>query len=264
MSDQVRTDEPLGAFPPALAVGQYTTLADFYWLGLVSYVGDPAQIRDNWPNLPRRLELVLSADPDFEYAYQAGGLLLMSSAQHGAADEVLSQAVERYPDRWIFPFYAGFNAWQGFGDIDRAGKLLLKAAAIVDSPPMLSKIANRLLVSGDRLDQAIQLVEALLADPQPPLLYERFSSELAALRLERDLRQLERARDNFRRLRGRLPAELHELLRDFPELYSVAARINAFYDNSSGVFRSPLLPKRLELPSLDGGSSLNKPKAGLE
>lgn len=241
--------EPLLVLPKPFAFGQETTLADLYWVHLVSYVGHPHAIRNDWPRLSQLLERVVTMDPDFRYAYQAGGLLLTSGGHHDEADDVLVRGMERFPDQWVFPFYAGFNAWQGLGQLDRAARLFFQGAQISGSPRMLSVVSTRLLATTDRLEQALLLVEAALSQPQPPLLYERLVEERTALYIERDLRYLEVSAQAFADRTGRMPMDLEELTSDSLKLEKLVARIQAQYDAGMGTFRSPFLPTRLSLPS---------------
>lgn len=251
---------PLPALPPAFALGQHTTVADLYWLNMIAYVGHPAHIASDWPQLPRLLDRVLATDPDFEYPYQAGGLLLFSSDRHEKADEILSEAVERFPHRWVFPFYAGFNAWQGLGQMDRAAKLFFQAAQHGDSPRMLSGVASRLMTAHDRIDQTILLIEAALSQPKPPVIYERLVQELQDLRIERDLRALESAHADFLEQVGRPPVHLDELLGKRRDLRATALRIEARYDVADQSFSSPHLARRVTLSELSDAPSPDSPE----
>lgn len=231
------------------SLGQRTTVADLRWLGLISYLGTPGNIKEQWPQLVDRAASIHRVDPRFAPAYEAPGLLLMSIGRVDDADEMFTKGLAINPTRWRLAFYAGFNAWFGLGDAKRSAELLLRASQSDESPAMLTGLANRILATGHDPATALGFMMALESDDTPPALRDTLQRLKDDLTVEFQLRAVEERIQVFRINQARPPRSLREIGIEDPYLQ---------YDPHTGEVASSLLERRVILPQ-DHPSSAGGP-----
>src|SRR5207248_2422831 len=57
-----------------MSLGFNNVVADYYWVQALQYFTDPTEALNQYKNLGDYLDLVLSIDPDYEYAYKFAGI----------------------------------------------------------------------------------------------------------------------------------------------------------------------------------------------
>lgn len=221
------------------SIGQRTTVADIRWLGLISYLGTPHNIQEQWPHLFDRAAAIHRIDPRFTPAYEAPGLLLMSVGRVDAADEMFAKGLAINPTRWRLAFYAGFNAWFGLGDAKHSAELLLRASESDESPAMLPGLASRILATGHDPATALGFMAALTNEDTPPGLRDTLKRLKDDLTIEFQLRAVEERIQIFRINHARPPRGLSEIGIEDPSLR---------FDPLTGEVSSSLLERRVMLP----------------
>jgi len=161
-----------------LALGQHTTIADWYWLQLAQYLGNDAAREAGWPALYPYAQLITDLDPDYGYAYELAGLLLASTDRLTESDAILNKGMGNAPHRWQIPFYAAFNRWFYRGDLAGAGPLLQRAASLPGSPDYLMQFARDMTGGLQPSQRAAGFLESLLATDPPPAARERILERL--------------------------------------------------------------------------------------
>lgn len=84
--------------------------ADIQWMRFINYLGSLKTVDEsNLPEVSKRLEEIISYDPNFESAYK-DGVLSMSVADPAKTVEILKRACQNdfLKSNWQIPFYAGF------------------------------------------------------------------------------------------------------------------------------------------------------------
>lgn len=236
-----------GAAMRRFTLGQHTTAADLSWLKMVQYVGTSQVANAQWPQLLELLQEVTDLDPEYGYAYEAGGLLLSLTGRIDESDAILEKGMEHVPDRWQLPFFAAFNHWYERGDLMRGAELLVRAAAIPGSPDYVTNLAARLSSGANQIEVAIELLSATLSEGVPEEAEEEMVRKLNELIVERDLRWLEAQLAEYFEQHGAHPPMLGTLLLiGQVERLPVAPDGSLYdYDPATGEVSSAMLPKRL-------------------
>lgn len=238
---------PEGSSATRFGLGQQTTLADFYWLQLVQYVGTPTVIKKGFPQLLELVDLITDLDPEHGYAYEVGGILLSTAGRIEESNRILEKGMEHVPHRWQLPFYAGYNQWFEAEELSRGAELVLRAARIPGSPAYLTGLATQLFSSADQLEAAILLLQAALEQNPSEAIKEEMLARHADLLIERDLRYLEEAIARYEARFGHPPSSLLLLVGPIINGLPTAPDGSAYvYDEESASVSSPLLPRRLE------------------
>ncbi len=159
-SQDLLSKSPLG--------GCHKFAADVQWMLFINYCGSIDAINEeNAPEVNRRLMQILRNDPDFEKAYEVGGLMLSVAAPKEAI-AVFQQGIgnPRLKHNWQMPFLAGYIMTHHMKGKDRdlaQAERFFREAAQRSSPPephVLSSLnrirAQRMLDNGT--DQGIRLV----------------------------------------------------------------------------------------------------------
>jgi len=204
-------------------------VADYYWLQTIQLTGR-ARTAEEYRDIADYAQLVTDLDPDFAYVYQFGGVVVpfnygretwVNTAESTA---LLEKALARYPvstpGTWSPATYlflrilVAYN-WSVFQkEYARAAHLLEETARLPGAPPYLPFLTTRLYTQAGSFDAAdafaTQFATAA-ADPDTRAAFERRKDEIA---LERILRTLDEAVAAYRERRGRLPAQLRELVSD--------------------------------------------------
>lgn len=109
--EQLKIMPSYGLVAKAPAIGGFQKFAsDVEWMLFINYLGSLSTVdKDNIAEVAKRLDKILSYDPNFEKAYQVG-VLSISNADPSKAIEFLDKACEndQFKNNWQLPFYAGF------------------------------------------------------------------------------------------------------------------------------------------------------------
>jgi len=172
-SQELLAKTPLG--------GCHKFAADVQWMLFINYCGSIDVINeDNAPEVARRLRQILRNDPDFEKAYEVGGLMLSVAAPKEAI-EIFQQGIgnPRLKHNWQMPFLAGYIMTHHMKGKDRdlaQAERFFREAAQRSSPPephvlsSLSRIrAQRMLDGGTNenirlVNQKQAFLHALVSD----------------------------------------------------------------------------------------------------
>ena len=119
-------------------------LADYYWLQLVSYVGDAElQSADKYSKAEQYIDLVVELDPNFISAYWFASFIIGGDLKSPArAAEILEKGINNNPDSWYIPFIAGINQFLFARDQIRAAKYYRRAAQFPEAPDWLVRQAE--------------------------------------------------------------------------------------------------------------------------
>jgi len=101
-SKALLSSAPIGGF--------HKFASDVEWMLFINYMGNLKSVeKDNCDEVVRRLEKIISLDPNFDKAYQVG-VMSISVASPEQAVSLLKKACDNadLKDNWKLPFYAGF------------------------------------------------------------------------------------------------------------------------------------------------------------
>ena len=85
---------PLGAALALASPGIRLSIADFYWLETVQYVGEPRGRERGFEKLLPLADLVTDLDPGHGYAYQTAGIVLSAEGRVDESDVILRKGMQ--------------------------------------------------------------------------------------------------------------------------------------------------------------------------
>ena len=164
------------------------------------------------------LDITTTLDPLFEDPYEFGGIVL--ATELGAVDKsiaILKKGMKNVPEDhkryWYLPFFLAFDYMFYKGDYLTAAHYLEKASRFPQSPTYLPFLVARLYANADNSDVAIVFLREILKSTESPELKKKLKKRIKEVKVERDIRALEAARDRFLVRWDRYPSSLVELVK---------------------------------------------------
>ncbi|RMG57205.1 MAG: hypothetical protein D6713_10135 [Deltaproteobacteria bacterium] len=225
-------------------------LADIYWLRVIQYAAEKRYTRNGLEWMYRSVDLITELDPRFETAYQFGGIVLAFDPDFvDESIEILEKGMRNIPDRWVFPFYIGFNYFFYLRQFDRAAEYLMKASELPGAPAYLPLLATRLLAEARKPETALVFLKGMLEKTQDPTLREKIKDRIRRVQVERDLLFLEEGVKAFRERFGRYPRNLRELVEKRVIRRIPPEPFNGYYyfDEKTKEVKSSTVKERLKL-----------------
>lgn len=124
----------------------------------IYYYGEQALVSGDYNALYDMLDQSISLDPEWDYPYQYGALLLpISGPDIEGGYDLVEQATERFSDDWRFWFIKGYYEMKYFDDNLKASKSFFMAFQKPGSPRYLAFLAATLSdkASQDKLTEFI-------------------------------------------------------------------------------------------------------------
>jgi tetratricopeptide (TPR) repeat protein len=204
---------PKGEYLKPALLGYHHLGADILWLRLVQVIGKKGNSEDEYEWMYHALDVLTTLDPQYAYAYYAGGVILGDIANRpDLSIRLLEKGVKANPQVWNIPFLLGYNYYFLLGDPAKGAEYIMKAASLPDGPSYLPGLATRLAAEAGNPDTAMAFLEARLTDTQDPEMREVLASRMKEVIIEQDLRTLESAVEAYRTQHRALPATLTDLV----------------------------------------------------
>jgi tetratricopeptide (TPR) repeat protein len=188
------------------------TVADYYWMQTVQYIGDNAARREGLPLVLPLVDLITDLDPDHGYAYQSAGLVLSSVLRLDESDAILKKGIERGPNWWSYSFYLAFNDFYYRGDYASAARWAEQSARTPGASPRIAALALALQVKSGAPDHAVRMIDEMLASVTDEKLRANLKEQHKLAMLQRDFAALDATVARFKEARGRPPGHLEELV----------------------------------------------------
>ncbi|HZZ85782.1 MAG TPA: tetratricopeptide repeat protein [Anaeromyxobacteraceae bacterium] len=188
------------------------TVANFYWLLAVQYIGDQALRRGACEELYPLVDLITDLDPGHGYAYQTAGIVLSAAGRIGESNRILQKGIERGPDWWTYPYYVAFNHFFYLGDYAGAAEWAERAARTKGASPNISHLALAMRVKSGDPDDAVRLLAGLRDEARDESTRGALEEQYRLALLQRDFARIDRASEAFRAARGRPPESVRELI----------------------------------------------------
>lgn len=188
------------------------SVANYYWLQTVQYIGDQHLRRGDYAKLFPLIDLVTDLDPGHGYAYQTASIALASAGRLEESDAILRKGIERGPNWWTYPFYLAFNEFYYRGDYPAAARWAEQAARTPGASPNMAKLALSLKVKSGDPDDAVRFLAEMRGTARDEKTAEILEEQYRIAVLQRDFATLDAAVERFRAERGRDPSSLGELV----------------------------------------------------
>jgi tetratricopeptide (TPR) repeat protein len=154
------------------SVGYTRAATDSVWLATIQYFGG-GNPNERYSSLPALIQTVVELDPDFEYPYLFGGLVLPWQGDAPAALALLDAGQARFPQNALLPYYAGAIARLNLQDNQRAAAYFQRAARLPGAPPAAALLAGVSLTEGDDRQVALAWWEGVIASTDNEQIRER-------------------------------------------------------------------------------------------
>ena len=239
---------PKGEYLKPALLGYHHLGADILWLRLVQVVGKKRNSADEYEWMYHALDVITTLDPQYTYAYYAGGVTLGDSANRpDLSNRLLEKGINANPEVWYIPFLLGYNYYFLLGDPAKGAEYIMHAARLPDHPPYLTGLATRMAAEAGNPDTALAFLEARLRETQDPGMREVLVDRMKEVIIERDLLLLERAVESYRAQHWALPATLTALVAAgaLPNLPPEPFGGDYRLDPKTGSVSSSTHPKRL-------------------
>jgi tetratricopeptide (TPR) repeat protein len=239
---------PKGEYLKPALLGYHHLGADILWLRLIQVIGKKRNSADEYEWMYHALDVITTLDPQYAYAYYAGGVILGDLANRpDLSIRLLERGVKANPEVWNIPFLLGYNYYFLIGDPDKGAEYIMEAARRPDGPSYLPGLATRMAAEAGNPDTALAFLEARLTDTQDPEMREILAYRLKEVIIERDLRILESAVGAYRTQYRTFPATITDLVAAgaLPILPQEPFGGDYQLDSKTGSVSSSTHPKRL-------------------
>jgi tetratricopeptide (TPR) repeat protein len=204
---------PKGEYLKPALLGYHHLGADILWLRLVQVVGKKRNSEDEYEWMYHALDVLTTLDPQYAYAYYAGGVILGDLANRpDLSNRLLEKGFRANPNVWNIPFLLGYNYYFLLGDPAKGAEYIMEAARLPDGPFYLPGLATRMAAEAGSPDTALAFLEVRLRETQDADMREFLANRMKEVIIERDIRLLENAVEVYRTRHQALPVMLDDLV----------------------------------------------------
>jgi tetratricopeptide (TPR) repeat protein len=203
---------PRGSSLRTLSPPVRLSIANYYWLLTVQYVGDSRADQRGYGNLLPLVDLVTDLDPKHGYAYQSAGIVLSTHGMLEESDRILKKGMERGPNWWTYPFYIAFNHFFYRGDYAEAARWAELAAKTPGASTNISHLALSMKAKSGTPEDAVTFLAEMMSSAKDEKTRSALEEQYKLAVLQVHFRDLDAAVESFRSLHGRAPAPLAELV----------------------------------------------------
>lgn len=204
---------PKGEYLKPALLGYHHLGADLLWLRLLQVIGQRRISAEEFEWMYHALDVITTLDPQYAYAYYAGGSVLVDQADRpDLSNRLLEKGAEANPQVWYIPFLLGYNYYFLLGDPAKGAEYIMKAAILPERPAYLPGLATRMAAEAGSPDTALAFLEARLLETKDQQTRESLAERMKVVIIERDIRILESAVGAYLTQRGTLPATFTDLV----------------------------------------------------
>lgn len=208
---------PSGNFLKGAALSYDELLADILWIKAIGYFGGHAVTDQNYDWLYHILDITTTLDPLFENPYEFGGIVLATEVRDvDQSIAILKKGMENVPKchkrYWYLPFFLAYDYMFYKADYLNAAHYLEMATQFPQSPRYLPLLVARLYANADDPEIAIAFLDQMIKSTDSKELKEKLAARIKEVMVDRDIRILEAARDQFMITWRRFPEDLNELV----------------------------------------------------
>ena len=249
---------PRGEYLKPAMLGYHHLGADVLWLRLLQVLGKKNSTADEYAWIYHALDIVTTLDPQYAYAYYVGGVALTNLAERvDLSNRLLEKGHRENPNEWNLPFLLGYNHYFVLGDPAKGAEYIDRAARIPGGPAFLPGLSTRMYAEAGNPDVALAFLDALWKETSDPHMRAELANRAKEVTIERDIRNIEAAVEQYRKKQGRPPAGLQDLTKQGYLTHLPQEPFGGSYqiDSQAGTVTSSSRPKRLKVlrPDKSGG-----------
>ena len=239
---------PKGEYLKPALLGYHHLGADVLWLRLIQVIGKKRNSADEYEWMYHALDVLTTLDPQYAYAYYAGGVILGDLANRSdLSNRLLEKGVKANPEEWNIPFLLGYNYYFLLGNPAKGAEYIMQAARLPDAPSYITGLATRMATETGNPDTALAFLEARSMETQDPEMQKFLAYRKKEVIIEREIRMLESAVEAYRTEHRTFPATLKDLVRAgaLPSLPQEPFGGEYRLDSKTGSVSSSTHPERL-------------------
>ncbi len=163
----------------------FNTLAsDYFWTLFVQEVSSFRLAKMHYPYMYKISYITVSLNPNFNYAYQAGGTLLGLSGKPRRAVKLLKLGMNHLKGNWNIPFLIAFNYFYNIGNYKKAAYYLKYAVDMKGSPKYLEFLYIKLLNKSGSLKKTLGFLEDMYKNNKNPYIKQIIKYRINAVKKE--------------------------------------------------------------------------------
>lgn len=166
-----------------------TLASDYFWMLFVQETSSYRLSRMRYPYMYRITSATVILNPNFNYAYQAGGTLLGLSGKPRRAIRLLKKGMAHLKGNWNIPFLIAFNYFYNLGDFPKAARYLKYAVDMKGSPKYLEFLYMKLLNKSGNLKQALSFLDGMYRNNSNPIIRHIIRIRIRAVEKEIELKK---------------------------------------------------------------------------
>lgn len=203
-----------------LSLGFSDLWADVYWIRAVQYFGDTKLSTDKnktYDRLYPLLDTTTTLDPRFNIAYRLGAILLSEGHPNGAGNPdqaiaLLEKGMREMPNKWQYPYDAGFVAYWWRKDLSAAAHWFQQAADVPGAPNWLRPLIASMLREGGDRELARRLLYEMATTADHEWMREAGRQGLMKIEAEEVIEVLQPVVNQFYDRAGRFPSSWDEMV----------------------------------------------------
>ncbi|UVT17784.1 MAG: hypothetical protein H8K04_09750 [Nitrospira sp.] len=249
---------PRGEYLKPALLGYHNLGADILWLRLLQVVGKRENTLDDYEWIYHGLEVITTLDPQYDYAYYVGGVVLTNVANRvDLSNRLLEKGFKENPTVWNIPFLLGYNHYFILSNAAKASEYIAAAARLPGGPAYLPGLASRMYAEANNPETALQFLEALWRQTQDAGMREVLEKRAKEVMIERDIQRLESVIQQYRSKQGSYPKTLQNLINGGYLSQLPVEPFGGSYalDSKTGKISSSTHPDRLRVFRLDKQNS---------
>ena len=193
-------------------------MACIYWTRTVQYFGHRHFNREHSYNeLAPLLEITTALDPQLFPAYQFGASFLAPPPPNGAGEparaiQLMEFGIAHDPDNWQLYYNLGFVYYTELKNYKKAAEIFARGSQVPGAHPFMKILAAQMAEHAGDLATARLLWSSTFETSHETNIQQNALEHLRAISVDEDVTNLQAAVTRFGEKKGRLPANMAELV----------------------------------------------------
>ena len=169
---------PSAEYVKLVTLGFDNAVSDVLWFNTLNYVGKEFKSGKDYKWLYSMCNLVTKLNPKNKHPYEFCATLISWLAKKPRqSNQILTRAIETYPNNWRFYYLRGFNWWYFIENQEKAQRDFLTASKIKDAPVFLSSLSSRLISKNKSPEDAVKFLQSMIENSSDPIAVEALTDK---------------------------------------------------------------------------------------
>jgi tetratricopeptide (TPR) repeat protein len=174
---------PSGNLISQLSLGYKQVVSDLVWFSAIQYYGDYRLDRHGLNYFKGLIDIVVTLDPNFIFAYEFGAMVVSEDMGHFEEGiDILKRGMGENPTSWRLPFEIGFLYYLHQVNFDMAARYFDLASRMPEAPERAKRFAAFVYWVAGQQASALKLWEEYAEYTENPYLKELAKSYVEKLK----------------------------------------------------------------------------------